>query len=229
MKKQVILIPGLTYDKNLFRYQTEHLKDRVDFTVIENQSAGADDMANVILNAVDGPFSLVSHSSVGCLPAFEAAAKAPERVTELITFGACAEPSDDLIAFLKDAIKNINAGGLDAFKQTVLNTALGDGHPNQAELIQLGEATQTISQEQIIEQCQHVIDHLDARSLLPKITAKTLVVHSENDAFFNLACATYLQKHIKGSQLIIVPDAGHMLPIEHPVACTVMMEMWLKV
>jgi pimeloyl-ACP methyl ester carboxylesterase len=56
---------------------------------------------------------------------------------------------------------------------------------------------------------------VDLRGRLKDITTPTLIVHGADDVI-PLPSAQYLHENIKGSQLKIIPDAGHLVMIEKP-------------
>ncbi|MFM2094632.1 MAG: hypothetical protein RIS70_1756 [Planctomycetota bacterium] len=51
---------------------------------------------------------------------------------------------------------------------------------------------------------------------LHRITCPTLVLWGELDRLFPLPIAHYFQQHIRGARLEVLPQCGHMLPLERP-------------
>jgi pimeloyl-[acyl-carrier protein] methyl ester esterase len=49
----------------------------------------------------------------------------------------------------------------------------------------------------------------DKRELLPKIKVPVLIIHGEKDQISPIAAARYLNENISGSELVILPEAGH--------------------
>lgn len=58
--------------------------------------------------------------------------------------------------------------------------------------------------------------HYDATAVLGEIGVPTTIVAGADDGITPPAQAEELRRGIRGSQLIILPDAGHLLPIEKP-------------
>jgi pimeloyl-ACP methyl ester carboxylesterase len=54
------------------------------------------------------------------------------------------------------------------------------------------------------------------RAVLAQIQVPTLVVVGAQDAVTPPSDAEAMQKEIAGSSLVVVPDAGHMVPLERP-------------
>lgn len=65
---------------------------------------------------------------------------------------------------------------------------------------------------------------LDARDLLPAITAPTLVLVGEHDYATPPDMARYLADHITGATLRVLPDLRHMALIEQPELATTVRE-----
>lgn len=51
---------------------------------------------------------------------------------------------------------------------------------------------------------------------LKRISVPTLVLWGENDRIFPLPLARYFAQHIPAAQLQVIPECGHMLPLEQP-------------
>ncbi len=61
-------------------------------------------------------------------------------------------------------------------------------------------------------------DREDSRLTLGDIDVPTLVMVGEHDILTPLDCAQTIKDGIVGSELVVVPGAGHMTPVEQPVA-----------
>lgn len=70
--------------------------------------------------------------------------------------------------------------------------------------------------ETILADLQGMRERPDRRELLPTITVPTLVVAGEQDVLTPPSEAKAMAEAIPGSKLVIVPGAGHMLPMEAP-------------
>jgi pimeloyl-ACP methyl ester carboxylesterase len=60
-------------------------------------------------------------------------------------------------------------------------------------------------------------DRPDARPLLPEIRVPTLVIAGSDDQLIPLAEARAMAEAIPGAQLAVIPDAGHLAPLEQSV------------
>jgi pimeloyl-ACP methyl ester carboxylesterase len=163
--------------------------------------------------------------SLGSLVAQEVGLRYPERVQSLV-LGAS------------------SAGGFAAYKppptslaQTFLMRAGGMG-PEEVEWAAVpytyAERTRRLHADRIgqdiarrvssppeplgfLHQAAAVATH-DTYARLNTMTAPTLVVHGEQDVFIPPANGLVLAERIPGAQLRLWPDAGHMYPIDEPLA-----------
>jgi pimeloyl-ACP methyl ester carboxylesterase len=63
---------------------------------------------------------------------------------------------------------------------------------------------------------KEIFNTFDTRGLLPKITARTLVITGDEDFICGPLCAQEICAGIPEARMVIVGDAGHMLFIEQP-------------
>jgi len=67
----------------------------------------------------------------------------------------------------------------------------------------------------------------DQRPILPTIRVPTLVVVGENDVVTPVAMSQEIARAIPGAEFRIVPDCGHMPPIEKPAELAPLLKGWL--
>jgi pimeloyl-ACP methyl ester carboxylesterase len=71
-------------------------------------------------------------------------------------------------------------------------------------------------------------DRRDARAELAKIDVPTMVIVGADDVVTPPAGARAMAQAIKGAQLAVVPDAGHMAPFEQPDATNVALRKLIR-
>lgn len=69
--------------------------------------------------------------------------------------------------------------------------------------------------------------YVDCRARLPDVRCPTLILQSTQDSFAPLEVGTYLQRHIAGSTLRLLENAGHCPHITHPHLVVQALEAWL--
>jgi pimeloyl-ACP methyl ester carboxylesterase len=68
----------------------------------------------------------------------------------------------------------------------------------------------------------------DVRSQLPGIEAKTLIVCGDKDRMTPPKWSEYLNANIPGSELRVIEESGHMLPLEKPRALAQVLQSFLS-
>lgn len=71
-------------------------------------------------------------------------------------------------------------------------------------------------------------DRADRAADLPKISVPTLIIVGEHDAITPPSVAQSMHAAIAGSVLQVIPDAGHMAPMEQPNAVNRIISGWLR-
>ena len=59
-------------------------------------------------------------------------------------------------------------------------------------------------------------DRRDYRDQLPSIGVPTLIVAGQDDALTTPAMARAMSRHIPRAKVAIIPNAGHLAPMEQP-------------
>ncbi|MFA6801714.1 MAG: alpha/beta hydrolase, partial [Acholeplasmataceae bacterium] len=71
-----------------------------------------------------------------------------------------------------------------------------------------------------MERLTNSAENYDARAELDKITAPTLIVSADEDYLTPIPNQKYLHAHIKDSEYILIPGAGHAAMYEKPLLFT---------
>jgi pimeloyl-ACP methyl ester carboxylesterase len=219
MKEKLIMIPGTLCDHNLFKYQTEGLKDLVNCHVASNNNASnLKQVAKNILDNYSGSFSVMG-LSYGGIVAFELLRQAPERINKLILLNTTHKaPTEQTkinfqkfigMAFLGEFNKITKDHLLDVMlhpenaknqivRDTVLNMSLNvgvDGFYNQVKA-QLGRP--------------------DSTKDLTNIKCPTLIIVGKQDIVCPLVLHEEMNRSIPKSTLNIIENCGHLSTLEQP-------------
>lgn len=222
-KLPLILLPGLLSDATLWSYQCSHLSDITNIIIPDlNHASTPDEMvAAALVNAPDY-FALAGHSMGGWV-ALEIIRRHPKRVLALGLFNTSALPDSKekhharqsmILEAEKNNFSTILNKLIDLF---VYNKAV----INQVTMMCERNISAFINQEKAMMMRRDLINMLDI------ITCPTLIIHSENDAIFNLQDSQLLKQHIKHATLSVIKNCGHMSPIESPDIVTQLMKAWL--
>jgi len=69
---------------------------------------------------------------------------------------------------------------------------------------------------------------INSKNSLASISCPSLIIHGANDVIFPISAAYRLHREIKGSRLVILPKANHIIPINNPEELTHHIETYLN-
>jgi len=92
----------------------------------------------------------------------------------------------------------------------------------------LMEMTLRVGAPAYVRQNEAVIARHDLRPVLAAISVPTMVVVGANDLMTPVALSQEISDAIPGATLHVIPDCGHLPPIEKPRVLTALMREWLR-
>ncbi len=115
-------------------------------------------------------------------------------------------------------IEDIKEYGVANFNQGFIKKVFHeDSITNKPELVeQLRSVVFSNSQHIIIQGLTALAERSETCSTLDEITIPTLIICGREDAVTPLDESKYLNKHIKGSVLHVISNAGHVSNLEEP-------------
>ena len=213
----LVLIPGLGSDGMVWARTAAALSDDVRCTIgntLEDDTLTG--MAVRILADAPPVFALAG-VSMGGMVAMEVARLAPDRLRRLALVGTNARPDTaeqaDRRRRINDAI--ITAGSLSAAGGSNVDYLV---HPSAAEdvrrdLIEMGAR---VGAATYVRQNEAVLSRSDQRPFLPAIDIPCAVIVGASDGMCPPALSEEIHRAISGSQLHVIPECGHLPPIEKP-------------
>ncbi len=223
-KTPLMLIPGLLCNESVWRHQIENLKDVADVSVImTTREDTPDKMVEALLLQAPPQFALAGHSMGGWL-CLEIMRRAPERVLKLCLLNTSARSdTPEKLAKRIEMIESVGRGEFLTIAQKlaevfVLNKSI---EPEVLKMFhQVGEAP-------FICQEKSMMLRKSCVPILSKIAVQTCVIHAEEDRNFTMEEHEELASKIPDAHLKIVPNSGHMSPMEAPGAVTALLREWL--
>ena len=97
----------------------------------------------------------------------------------------------------------------------VLSTDLREDRPARADRIASRAASDPARRGELVKQAAAAVAH-DARGVLSRVQAPTLVLAGDRDELLGLGPQQALAAAIPGARLEVVPGAGHALTLEQP-------------
>jgi len=227
----LLFLPGLICDARVFAPQLAAF----DGSRAVNGYGTADslaEMARIALTEADRAgaerFDLFGHSMGGRV-ALKLFSLAPERVRRLALCSTGVHPlGADEPAKRRDLQAIGHARGFEALVDAWLPPMVADAHRADGALY-------GPMRRMCLDQGQHVFDaqieallgRPEQDRLLDKIRCPTLVMSGELDVWSPPAQHEAMAGRIADSRLVIVPGAGHMLPLEAPGAVNNAISDWL--
>lgn len=224
----LILLPGLGSDGALWAAQTRDLAGIAACSIGDTlQDDDLPTMAARILAAAPEYFALAGLSMGGYL-ALEMVRQAPERIERLALLDTSARADTP----------EQTTGRIAAIAATERYDYAALSQMSLAQLVHLDAADAVrdavvamavrVGPEVYRRQQRAVMARPDSRSLLGSIAVPTLVLVGAADALTPPALAQELHAGFAASTLVVIPDAGHLPPLEQPDAVTAALRDWLR-
>jgi pimeloyl-ACP methyl ester carboxylesterase len=216
-KQTLVLIPGLGSDVAVWRRTIAALGDDchclVGDTLSDDTLAG---MARRILTQAPPSFALAG-VSMGGMVALEMMKAAPEGVTHLALVDTNARP-DTFRQRIYRRVANVVVGASKDYGRLAQRNLGSLVHPStendvRAELVQMSVR---VGAKIYMRQNRAVSARGDLRKVLPKVAIPTAVIVGQDDQMTPVALSQEIHALAPGSTLHIIPDCGHLPPIEKP-------------
>lgn len=224
----LVFLPGFMLNDSLWDDVLPFL-DQADQAIFGDLCSGnsIETIAQANLNKAPESFALIGFSMGGYV-AREMVRQAPQRIQSLILIATSARADDDQQALQRiTAAKNISATNFRGLSQASIKESLGASSANKPELIEkirlMGAG---LGKDAFI--LQSSIRRTGDLDQLSVIKCPTLVVAGDQDRLRSLDEVTQLQEGIPNSELAVIQDCGHMIPLEQPSLLGPMISGWVK-
>lgn len=224
----VVFLHSLGSDSSMWRPQAEALADTYRIVRVDTRGHGGsdappgdytvDDLGRDVLEAADAEaldtFHLVG-LSLGGLTALWLAIHHGHRLRTLTAANTAARVADE--AFWQTRASAVRDQGLDGIRDAVVGrffaTGFADARPDW-----FAEAQQAFvaSDPGGYVGCCAALEAADLRDDVARIDVPTLVVGGDEDVATPPADALWLQAHIDGSHLAVLPRAAHLSNLDQP-------------
>lgn len=212
----LVLLPGTNCSARLWgpagRGAVHAVLDRPDL----------DAQVDVLLDALPDRVALAG-LSLGGIVAMALTRRAPERVAGLCLLATNARPPTDAQrAAWSDQLDRLGAGARARDLQP-LDLLLHDRSHDGAAL-RMAEET---GERRLAAQLRMQGTRIDERRALGSVAVPTLVVAGERDRICPVERHEEIAALVPGARLHVLPDAGHLLPMEAPAAVAGLLAEWL--
>lgn len=223
------LLCGLLCDEEIWREVIAALAADVDVKVFSFPDfSSIPDMAEHVLASVPGRFAVAGHSMGGRV-ALEIVRRSQGRVTGIALLNTGVHPPaahetasrGRLVNLARDAGMTALAG---EWLPPMLNrdtSVRPDVHTRLVAMIE------RYSPDSFAAQIRALLTRADAAPLLAGLRIPALLLSATGDTWSPPAQHEAMRELCPQAELIIVPEAGHMLPVEKPVAVAAALDRWL--
>ncbi len=225
----VIIIPGLGSDAAVWQPTIDLLAPDVQCRVGDTLSDySLPTMAARILGDAPDRFALAG-VSMGGMIALEIMRAAPERVTRLLLCdtNARADTPEQTATRRATNVAMLGATDLAALAAPAIAYMV---HPDADAGIRdaLTRMTLRVGGAAYVRQNEAMIAREDLRPVLATVAVPTMVVVGADDRMTPLSMSRELSDAIPGATLRVIPDCGHLPPVEKPRALAALMREWLR-
>ena len=224
----LVILPGLICDSRMFG---EALAAFPESRVMDGFYGGADRleaMADHVLERMPARAALLGHS-MGARVALEIIRKAPDRVERLALVDTGVHPVKPGEREGRYRLRDLGrAQGMAALVAQWLPPMMGDAAARDDALMARLTAMCVSAGLAVFEAQIEALLHRPALdALLPAIGCPTAAIVGDQDRWSPVAQHEAIATAIPGARLHVVPNAGHMLPVEAPDAFNRVVAQWL--
>jgi pimeloyl-ACP methyl ester carboxylesterase len=232
--ESLLLLPGLICDQAVWQHQIDALSDDAVCTCTDYGSLDSiPAMAEAVLRTAPERFSIAGHSMGGRV-ALQVYRLAPQRVLRIALFntGFSARPSGE--AGEEEARKRgelvalAQSQGMRAMLREWLPPMIDSRRINDAVLVNsIMEMMSRKTPDIFAAQVRALLARPDSSAVLGQIRCPALLLTGREDGWSTAAQHAAMAAKIAGSEIVIVPDCGHMSTLERPTEVSAAFLGWL--
>jgi pimeloyl-ACP methyl ester carboxylesterase len=225
---QLILLPGLLNDAELWRDQISGLSDVArcyvpDLTQGETLRA----LAETVLADAEPTFALAGFSMGGYV-AQEIARIAPQRIERLALLDTSIRVDTPDRAARRKALNDAarRPGEFIGISEAILKSYVDPSHLDDIDLTgRIIAMTQRLGREVFLR--QNSLEREDGEAALKALRVPLTIICGETDQITPAAGHRQMAKAIGCSHLLVIPQTGHMTPMEAPGPVNGALRHWL--
>lgn len=227
----LVLLPGMLCDAELFFHQREHLSETADVTVGDlTRDDSVDGMARTVLDGAPERFSLAG-LSLGGIVAMEIMRQEPGRVERLalVDTSPLSPRPDQLETW--DEFEAMTADGrfMGVTTERLMPALI---HPDRQKESRLTDAIERMAAhvggEAFLRQLSAQRGRPDSRGSLSGIGCPTLFLCGREDALCPLGLHEEMAGLVPGAALVPIERCGHLSTLERPEAVTAVLRYWMQ-
>jgi len=225
-----VLVPGLLTSPRLYAPQLPQLWTFGPVMIADNtRDDSMCTIAKRILADAPARFALVGLSMGGYI-SFEIMRQAPDRVVKLALLDTTARLDLPAQSERRRAqIALTKSGRFGELPALLMPSLVHRSRQNDTELTGIvRQMMEDVGPHNFVRQQTAIISRVDSRPTLATIRCPTLVLVGDADTLTPPDRATEMADGISGARLVVVPNSGHLSPLEQPVRVTRALMDWLR-
>lgn len=227
---ELVLVPGLLCNRELWAHQTANLAHIARITVADvthDDSIAA--MAQRLLALAPPKFALAGLSMGGYI-AQEVMRQAPDRVTRLALLDTSARPdSEDQRARRRGLIELSTRCQFKGVTPHLLPLLVHPDRLDDALLVaRITAMAEDVGQAGFVRQQTAIMGRIDGRPSLRQIQCPTMVIGGADDVITPPEVMGEIAELVPGASYHLLPDCGHLSTMEEPDVVTDLMATWLS-
>lgn len=225
----LLLIPGLLCDPDLWSHQASHLNDIATVAVADiTRGETMDELATQVLANAPDRFALAG-LSMGGYVAHAIMRHAPERVERLALLDTSGRPdTEDQLERRGQLIEMSRIGKFRGVTDRLLPILIHEDRLSDEDLTsRVKLMAERVGPDAFHRQQKAIMSRPDSRGQFADYDVPTLVMCGRQDALTPLALHEEMAELIPVAKLAIIEDSGHLSTMERPQAATSLLRHWL--
>jgi pimeloyl-ACP methyl ester carboxylesterase len=186
-------------------------------------------MAARVLSEAPAKFSLIGHSLGGYI-VLEMIRQQPDRIVRLALLNTSARPDTPEATKLRnERVAETKAGRYAEMRAASFPLSVHPDRVSDPVLMEMSRLTgEDSGPDAFVRQQTAIIARIDSRPYLKDIRVPTLVLSGDKDMLISNEFSKEMATMIPNATLVIVPDCGHLAPVERPEATAAALDAWLR-
>ena len=230
MHNPMVFLPGMMCDLRLFASQLlEFGRERAVTVAPITMGERIEEIASNILDRVPPKFALAG-VSMGGIVAMEILRRAPERVTRvaLMSTNSLAETPQSAAEY-EPLISKLRSGQLEEAVRGLMSPEHLAPGPGRSEVMdELLVMARDMGPDAIVRQIRALQRRRDYQSVLRRCKVPALVLCGDQDGLTPVKRHRLMAELIPYAELTVIEGAGHLPPLEKPIATNEALHAWLK-
>jgi len=225
----LLLVPGLLCDHALWQHQVAFLQDMAQCRITNTTHHDRiDALARDVLAHAPRQFALAG-LSMGGYVALEIMRQAPDRVLRLCLLDTSARADTEAQQERRRLLLAMSKSG--QFKGVTPRLLPMLIHPDRTDDIALTDIitsmAERVGRDAFQKQQTAILHRIDSRPYLRNIHCPVQVLGGEQDAITPPDILREIAEGIPNARLDMIPDCGHLSPLEQPETVNRLMKRWL--